>query len=210
MAVRADDVTLWAGRERLKGSVKDVSVSGMRLHLSRPVSPGQLLSVRQQDGSEYETVQARAAWCKPHVGRFEVGIELIDRPDVIDRSWVLPLIEQGGFVRECAHERRRTRRIPTKLQAVIDSTASRIKSRATIVDVSEGGVLLHTQREVDPGVYLRVASETVAGAPGFDLECRVIRVTRRPDATFRVSLQFVDPTAAQGRVLREQLRRLAA
>lgn len=206
------DLTCWAGRERVKGILKDLSSRGLRVFLSRPVRPGSVVTIRLDfwTQSDYDTVRATICWMRAAQGGYEAGIELVDRAELIERSWVMPLLERVGFAHETSAERRKSRRIPTNMRALLHSNASVSCAKATVLDLSEGGALLRTAHYLDEGVFIRIASEGVGTCPGIDVEARVVRVRPTSDGMFRVSLEFVAPSPAEEKALHQHLVRLAA
>lgn len=205
----AHEVTCQHGRERIKGVLQDVSASGMRLLLSRPIPRHQLMSVRLDGNrSEFQTVQARVAWCRRVVGRFELGIEIIDTACIRDRSWLSTTLAQVGLD-DIKRDRRSSRRVPTESRALIRSNASSVASEAVIIDLSEGGALVRASRILDPGVYISISSNDGPAHAAFTVEARVVRVHSTSDNTCEVSLQFVAPSVEEARAVRSFLETLS-
>lgn len=203
----AHEVTCQHGRERIKGVLKDVSATGMRLLVGRPVRKEQMTSVRL-DGNraEYGTVQARVVWCRPNAGRYEIGVAVLDKTSIIERSWLQDTLNQAG-AEAGSKDQRASRRVPLRKRATLRSVATEPPSAATVLDLSEGGALIQTTRIVDKGVYLSLRFDESAEQSGFDMEVRVVRVQLLPDDKYEVSLQFIAPTPNAAREVRALLDR---
>lgn len=202
------EITCQHGHERVKGVLKDVSASGLRLLIGRPIRKEQMTSVRL-DGNraEYNTVQARVVWCRPIAGRYEVGVVLLDKSSVLERSWLRDTLSQAG-AQPGTPDQRVHRRVPMRKRATLRSVPSEPASAATVLDLSEGGALIQTTRIVDKGVYLTLRFDESSEVRAFEAEVRVVRVQMLPDDKFEVSLQFIAPNGASLQSVRRLMDRM--
>lgn len=188
------DVTCWVGLHPFKGVVSDISAGGLRLGLSRPIPTGTTLTVRFEGSycGDFDTnVISQVKWCRPGLISHEIGVAFSDGDRAIKETWVSPFLEKAGLTMASAYERRRSRRVTTRMEGTLHGAMMSAPNTVKVLDLGEGGALVNASRELDPSVYVQLG---VAGRHSrqniLDVQGCVLRSRRMPDGTFLVSLAF--------------------
>lgn len=201
LPVAGHNITCWCGNSRLVGVIVDISMEGMRISTSRPLTVGAVLEIQLDGGgSTVYRVGARVAWVSSMVGRAELGVVFVERPEILQRSWVYPLVCAAGGA---TPERRATRRVPTRLRAAIYSQGDVRSIDGRLLDLGEGGALLETSHSMHPGEKVRIASDG-----GLNIQASVLRSICDEDGHFLSNVIFLDSESVEKKSLNSVLRRL--
>ncbi|MHB2016390.1 MAG: PilZ domain-containing protein [Candidatus Xenobia bacterium] len=177
-------VTCHIGNKDLAGTVLDMSMSGMRIEVRTYVKPGTLLTVKyvntQGRRFDVETLHTRVVWCSRR--RFErtlqIGVNYTDTEDVLQRSFVKPMLRDIGFDAEKVRERRKSIRLPSAIRCEVVRQGMPIEGVA--VNLSHGGMLVELEAPVGCGPVVGRLGPYGA-IPCLEARSRALKCVRRAD-----------------------------
>jgi c-di-GMP-binding flagellar brake protein YcgR len=192
--------------EQFAAEVADMGLNGMRLKLDQRLKAGSKIFVyhpAQVDRVENEYVLCQVRWCRKRrdAESFEAGLQYVDTPGNMRRSWVKFLLKELGFDERAIYTRRKSIRAEARLSGVLLGEDGR-KHEGTVINLGAGGALF--EGHVAPahgssirlrlGPWLRFRALEV---PGVALHSK----RTREGGPYLVSIRFDELKPAQVRSL---------
>jgi hypothetical protein len=188
------------------GRVVNISLTGMRLQITRPVKEGAALAIKYDTAASYisakkfdvDTVHTRVVWVKRHKGssQVEIGVTYTDANEVLGRSWIKHALRQLGFDLQQLMDRRKQMRLDARLTAGL-SPADDGWSNATpgtVMNLGPHGCYLESRAPFRVHSRLRLILGPLVALPQLTLNGRVLRCDKVPDEQrWNVALQFETP-----------------
>ena len=181
-------------------TITDLSLRGLRLVTPTKLGKDQVvtLALAQAENAEATAV---VVWCKPQRGDcFEAGLRFstLDEEGVL--AWLTPVLNQLGFDRERASERRNFIRFPTP--SVVKVTLTNLQgdclSEGRLFNLGFGGALAGVPLEMVPGTPVRLRVHVSESTPAVDVEA-VVQTSVRQGNLAMTGLKFVTAGPAQVR-----------
>lgn len=138
------------GHRQSAGDLLDLSSRGLRIHSQINTQPGEMLWVWPSSQVALlgrQRVGCQVAWCRPHGGRYQVGLRWSD-----PESWLQDLWRriQPGWAR------RRHLRVLCQLEVKLSVEEEPQAWHGMCHDLSPGGCRLQAQAHLTPGQWVRL------------------------------------------------------
>lgn len=188
------------------GMVVDMSLTGMRLQVTKPVKAGSLLSIKYDTATAYmtnkkfdiDTVHTRVIWCRKRRegNTLECGVSYTDTDDIMSRSWVKFILKQLGFEMHGIMDRRKHVRVKAMLAGELGPASSTIDfDDGVIVNLGAGGCLFEGPVNMRPGTRVSVRIGPLPGQDVLTVEGKIAQANKLPDENrWRLGIQFEQMT----------------
>ncbi len=197
------EVNCYQGNQIFHATINDISLGGMKIEVTRQLETGSELHVsnpNRTEGEPDERITAQVRWFRvKDDGLAEVGLQFVDPPEVLGRSWVVSLLNKVGMQSQVFNQRKYTRATADFDIDIIDETGDVYPGRC--VDLGLGGALIDTHpifAENDI-VTFRCRSFGVHGL--LEAESRLVKVKHLDDEYGRYALEFENLDAATTKLL---------
>ncbi|MBI3929134.1 MAG: PilZ domain-containing protein [Armatimonadetes bacterium] len=134
-----------------EGRVLDLSMQGLRIVTSVPMSTQVPLEVRCDHGGG--PVSGRVRWCMRRAPSFHNGIMV---PSSLENTWMKPILVRLGLGGSVPRQRRKFVRSPARVPVRLVGRAHRVWGAGYTVDLGMGGCLLRIPAEVKPQTTVAV------------------------------------------------------
>ena len=197
------DVNCYQGNQIFHATISDISLGGMKIEVSRQLEAGSELQVsnpNRSEGEPDERIAAQVRWFRvKDDGLAEVGLQFVDPPEVLGRSWVVSLLNKVGMQSQVFNQRKYTRATADFDIDIIDETGDVYAGRC--VDLGLGGALVDTDPvfALNDIVTFRCRSFGVHGL--LEAESRLVKVKHLDDQYGRYALEFENLDAPTTKLL---------
>ncbi|MBI3928242.1 MAG: PilZ domain-containing protein [Armatimonadetes bacterium] len=184
------------------GMVTDVSLDGARMSCQSPLEVGSSIRLLSLDSNgAARSVDCVVRWYRPvgPEGHQEAGLRFQEPVGEVLQSWVGTMLTRVESRPSHLVQRRREVRVPVDLEVLVGIEVPSV--RAELLDLSESGALLRTQRMWPTGTELKLAISELDAA----LTAAVVSGRHAGDS-WNYSLRFVELTPEN----RERLKRLVS
>ncbi|MBI3924752.1 MAG: PilZ domain-containing protein [Armatimonadetes bacterium] len=173
-------------------TVKDVSLGGLRLEFEEPtLRAGETVKVKPGRGPA--GINCRVVWTRG----YEAGLQFLDPPARVARSWVLPLLcpERGTD----QSNRRRYIRVRSELPGIVGPPWGG-QLPMTVLDLGLGGGMIRCDRSFARGtkLFLRLG---IGEHEALETQCEVVNCQETGQGDHRCHVRFLDLSPAQMRLL---------
>ncbi|MHB2020556.1 MAG: PilZ domain-containing protein [Candidatus Xenobia bacterium] len=195
----------------LAGKVLDMSVTGMRIELLKPVKTNIVLGVKYDiaalmlkgsQGFEVDTVRTRVVWCRKNKeGQVEAGVTFIDSQETMGRSWVKYMLRQLGFNPKDISDRRKHVRVRCDMTASL--RASEGCGDGLVLSLGNGGFRFEGGLNLREGASVQATIGPIGKDKKFLEVAGIVVWTRKiPDAPrWKIGVQFNELPPAQAQIL---------
>lgn len=200
-------------QEQFAGHVADMGLNGMRLQVEQKLKPGSKIFVyhpAQGDKVENEYVLCLVRWCrKRREGElYDLGLQYVDTPGNMRRSWVKFLLKELGFDERAIYTRRKSIRAEASLEGKLTAEDGR-EIPGTVVNLGAGGALFQCTQPFPPTTRVRLWLGALGRIRAVELPAVVIHSKRpRENGPHFTSLRFEELNARQVRVLGQNVLHL--
>ena len=197
------DVNCFQGNQIFHATIRDISLGGMKIEVARQLEAGSELQVSNPNRTENdpdERITAQVRWFRvKDDGKAEVGLQFVDPPEVLGRSWVVSLLNRVGMQSQAFNQRRYTRAVADFDIEVVDSSGELQPGRC--VDLGLGGALIDTLPIFEQGDVLTFRSPSFGIHGKLEAEARVVNVKHQDDSYGRYAIEFENLDAATTKLL---------
>ena len=196
----------------IAGKVVDMSLTGMRLEIFKPVKPNVVMGVKYdvaalmlkgtQQGFEVDTVRTRVVWCrKNNQGQLEAGVTFVDSQETMGRSWVKSMLHKLGFDPKDIYDRRKHVRVRCELAASV--RASEGRGEGIVYSLGGGGCMFEGGVNLREGASVQATIGPIGKEKKFlEMAGTVVWTRKIPDAArWKIGVQFTELPAAQVQIL---------
>ena len=197
------DVNCFQGNQIFHATIRDISLGGMKIEVSRQLEAGSELQVsnpNRKEGEPDERITAQVRWYRVNnSGKAEVGLQFVDPPEVLGRSWVVSLLNRVGMQSQVFNQRKYTRAVADFDIDIIDASGDVYPGRC--VDLGLGGALVDSTPDFEENdvVTFRCPAFGVHGR--LEAESRIVKIKHLEDGYGRYALQFENLDAATTKLL---------
>ncbi len=145
------EVNCYQGNQIFHATIRDISLGGMKIEVSRELEAMSLLEIsnpnRTEDDAD-ERITAQVRWYRVNPsGVAEAGLQFVDPPDVLGRSWIVSLLNRVGMQSQVFNQRKYTRAVADFDVELEDSEGELHWARC--LDLGLGGALVLVPLESD-------------------------------------------------------------
>ena len=175
----------------------------MKVEASRQLEQGSLLEVsnpNQVEGQVEQRVTAQVRWFRVNNdGKVEAGLQFVDPPEVLGRSWVVSLLNKVGMQSQVFNQRKYTRAVADFSVGIVDSNGDEYEGRC--VDLGLGGALVDSAPgfEVGEEVAFRCLSFGIHGR--LEVESKIVKIKEMNEDFGTYALEFFNLDAATTKLL---------
>lgn len=129
--------------------VVDIALNGVRLEDVKKLKRGTRVEIASAyPGLETSRLSGEVVWCRERIsGGYNAGVRYAE-----PTGWARVVLEELGIDERSADQRRRHLRIPTSLRAELrDRRTNRQLVDGRVANLSLGGLLLRSERELEAG-----------------------------------------------------------
>ncbi len=197
------DVNCYQGNQIFHATIRDISLGGMKIELTRQLEQGSLLEISNPDpvdGKSDKRVTAQVRWFRVNSnGKAEAGLQFVDPPEVLGRSWVVSLLNKVGMQSQVFNQRKYTRAVADFGVDIVAENGDVYEGRC--VDLGLGGALIETVPDFEEGdtVTFRCLSFGIHGR--LEAKSKIVKVKEKTDDYGTYAVEFVDLDAATTKLL---------
>ena len=186
------DVNCFQGNQIFHATIRDISLGGMKIEVTRQLESGSELQVsnpnRTQDEPD-ERITAQVRWYRvKDSGKAEVGLQFVDPPEVLGRSWVVSLLNKVGMQSQVFNQRKYTRAAADFDIDIIDESGDIYPGRC--VDLGLGGALVDTVPVFEQNDVLTFRCHSFGMHGLLQCESRVVKIKHMEESFGRYALEF--------------------
>ena len=170
-------------------SMVNLTFTGLCLELQTPLEEGQELELlRDEFGPPFK---GTVLWSKKKAGElFLVGVECELDEDRLIGSWLEPTLIQAGFEAEFLDEKRLVVRVPGRVKCQLQSLMGESMGEAFMLDLSRGGALLESERELVPETSLKFETAPLGGLPPLRDTAKIVSARPTDKGTWLCGVRF--------------------
>ena len=197
------DVNCYQGNQIFHATIQDISLGGMKIEVSRQLEQGSQLEVsnpNRTEGQEDQRVTAQVRWFRVNnAGKAEAGLQFVDPPEVLGRSWVVSLLNRVGMQSQVFNQRKYTRAVADFPVDIVTEEEDVYEGRC--VDLGLGGALVDTAPGFEIGeiVTFRCLSFGIHGR--LEAESKIVKIKEMNEDYGTYALEFQNLDAATTKLL---------
>ena len=197
------DVNCYQGNQIFHATIRDISLGGMKIEVTKQLEQGSELEVSNPNptaGKGDQRVTAQVRWFRVNnAGKAEAGLQFVDPPEVLGRSWVVSLLNRVGMQSQVFNQRKYTRAVADFPVDVISNDGEVYEGRC--VDLGLGGALVDSAPVFEEGdtLLFRCLSFGIHGK--LEAKSKVVKVKEMTDDYGSYALEFYDLDAATTKLL---------
>ena len=197
------DVNCYQGNQIFHATIQDISLGGMKIEVSRQLEQGSQLEVsnpNRTEGQEDQRVTAQVRWFRVNnSGKAEAGLQFVDPPEVLGRSWVVSLLNRVGMQSQVFNQRKYTRAVADFPVDIVTEEEDVYEGRC--VDLGLGGALVDTAPGFEIGeiVTFRCLSFGIHGR--LEAESKIVKIKEMNEDYGTYALEFQNLDAATTKLL---------
>jgi len=175
----------------------------MKVEVSKQLKQGSLLEVSNPNPTEEkpdQRVTAQVRWFRVNnSGKAEAGLQFVDPPEVLGRSWVVSLLKRVGMQSQVFNQRKYTRAVADFGVDIVTEDGDVYEGRC--VDLGLGGALVDSAPIFSEGdqVTFRCLSFGIHGR--LEASSKVVKVKEMNEDYGSYALEFHDLDAATTKLL---------
>ena len=197
------DVNCYQGNQIFHATIRDISLGGMKIEVSKQLQQGSQLEISNPhptEGKPDKRVTAQVRWFRVNnSGQAEAGLQFVDPPEVLGRSWVVSLLNKVGMQSQVFNQRKYTRAVADFGVDIVDANDDVYEGRC--VDLGLGGALVDSAPGFEEGdeVLFRCLSFGIHGR--LEAKSKVVKIKEMTDDYGTYALEFYDLNAATTKLL---------
>ncbi|MFA5506787.1 MAG: PilZ domain-containing protein, partial [Vulcanimicrobiota bacterium] len=197
------EVNCYQGNQIFHATIRDISLGGMKIEATRQLEQGSHLEVSnpaRKEGQEDQRVTAQVRWFRVNNdGKAEAGLQFVDPPEVLGRSWVVSLLNRVGMQSQVFNQRKYTRAVADFPVDIVTQDDNVYEGRC--VDLGLGGALVDTAPIFEAGdtVTFRCLSFGIHGL--LEAESKIVKVKDMTEDYGTYALEFQNLDAATTKLL---------
>ena len=197
------DVNCYQGNQIFHATIQDISLGGMKIEVTKQLEQGSELEVSNPnptEGKGDQRVTAQVRWFRVNnAGKAEAGLQFVDPPEVLGRSWVVSLLNRVGMQSQVFNQRKYTRAVADFPVDIISNDGEVYEGRC--VDLGLGGALVDTAPVFEEGdtLLFRCLSFGIHGK--LEAKSKVVKVKEMTDDYGTYALEFYNLDAATTKLL---------
>lgn len=166
----------------------NLTFTGLCLELQTPLEEGrEVLLSRDEFGPPF---RGTVLWSKKAEKLFLVGIECELDEDKLIGSWLEPTLIQAGFEPNFLNEKRQVVRVPGRVKCKLQSLMGESMGEAFMLDLSRGGALLESERELVPETSLKFETAALGGLPPLRDTAKIVSARSTDRGTWLCGVRF--------------------
>lgn len=181
-------VDVKVGEQLYSASMVNLTFTGLCLELQTPLEEGQELELlREEFGPSF---RGTVLWSKKAKDRYLVGVECELDEDRLIGSWLEPTLIQAGFEAEFLDEKRLVVRVPGRVKCKLETLLGESMGEAYMLDLSRGGALLETERELVPQTSVKFETAPLGGLPPLQDTAKIVSARSTDQGTWLCGVRF--------------------